>query len=60
MNYFADLQPFAISDHSQELHREVTKLRLEKRLRDSRLPSSRRAHAFIFKRLMPRRVRSAA
>jgi hypothetical protein len=60
MNYFADLQPSAIRDHNQELLREVSRLRLEKRLRDNRQPRSGRAFAVIFERLMPRRARPAA
>jgi hypothetical protein len=60
MNYFADLQPTAIRDHNQELLREVSRLRLEKRLRDNRQPRSGGALAFAFERLMPRRERPAA
>jgi hypothetical protein len=51
MNYLADLQPSAIRDHNQELLREMSRLRLEKRLRDNRLPRSGGAFAFIFESL---------
>jgi hypothetical protein len=53
MNYFADLEPFAIRDHNEEVLREVRKLRLEKRLRDNCQPKSGRVGTFIFQRLMP-------
>jgi hypothetical protein len=53
MNYFADLEPFAIRDHNEEVLREVSKLRLEKCLRDNCQPKSGRVGTFIFKRLMP-------
>jgi hypothetical protein len=53
MSYFADLEPFAIRDHNQEVLREVRKLRLEKRLRDNRQPKSGRVGTFIFRKLMP-------
>ena len=50
MNYFADLEPFANRDHNQELHKVVSKLRLEKRLRDN---LKLRTGRLIFERLMP-------
>jgi hypothetical protein len=53
MTYFAGLEPFAIMAHNEELLREVSKLRLEKRLRDKRQPRSGRAFAFIFERVRP-------
>ena len=59
MNYFADLQPSAIRDHNQELLLVVSRLRLEKHLRDNGQPRSGRTLAFIFERLMPRRERPA-
>jgi hypothetical protein len=59
MNYFAEPQTSAIRDHNQELLREMSRLRFEKRLRDNRLPRSGGAFAFIFERLIPRRARPA-
>ena len=53
MSYFADLEPFVIRAHNQELINEVSKLRLEKRLWDNHHPRSGHAFAFIFERLMP-------
>jgi hypothetical protein len=53
MSYFADLEPFVIRAHNQELINEVSKLRLEKRLWDNHQPRSGHAFAFIFERLMP-------
>ena len=53
MSYFAGLEPFAIRCHNQEILREVSKLRLEKRLRDQHQPRSGRAFTLIFKRLTP-------
>lgn len=60
MSYFADLEPCVIRDHNEGLLREMSKLRLEKRLRDNRQSRSGRAYAFILKRLMMRRARPAA
>jgi hypothetical protein len=53
MSYFADLEPFVIRAHNQELINEVSKLRLEKHLRDNHRPRSGRAFAFIFERMKP-------
>ena len=53
MTYFAGLEPFAIRAHNEEVLEEVSRLRLEKRLREDRQPRSGRPHAFIFKRLKP-------
>ena len=53
MTYLTDLQPFAIRSRNEEVLKEVSKLRLEKRLRDNRRPRSGRAYALIFERLMP-------
>jgi hypothetical protein len=53
MSYFADLEAFVIRAHNQELINEVSKLRLEKHLRDNHQPRSGRAFAFIFERLRP-------
>ena len=53
MSYFAGLEPYAIRCHNQEILREVSKRRLEKRLRDQHQPRSGRAYAFIFEQLMP-------
>ena len=36
MTYYAGFELFAIRDHNEEMLREVSKLRLEKRLRDNR------------------------
>jgi hypothetical protein len=53
MTYYAGFAPFAIRDHSEEVLREVSRLRLEKRLRENRQPKSGRVGTFIFQRLMP-------
>jgi hypothetical protein len=53
MCYCAELENFAIRDHNQEIQREVSRLSLEKRLRDQRQPWSSRAFTFVFRRLMP-------
>jgi hypothetical protein len=52
MIYFAGFEPFAIRDHNRELLNEVSKLRLENRLRDSRQPRSGRLFALSFRRLL--------
>ena len=53
MTYYADFGLFATRRHNEEVLREVSKLRLEKRLRKRCQPRSCRAYAFIFERLMP-------
>jgi hypothetical protein len=53
MTYLTDLQPFAIRSRNEEVLKEVSKQRLEKRLRDNRQPRSGRAYVLIFERLMP-------
>jgi hypothetical protein len=60
MTYYAGFEPFTVKEHNEEVFREVSRLRLEKRLRDNRQPRSARVGTFIFQRLMslPRRGRS--
>ena len=53
MCYFAELESLAARGHTQELQREVSRLRLEKRLRDQRQPWSSRVFTFFFRQLMP-------
>jgi hypothetical protein len=49
MTYLTDLQPFAIRSRNEEVLEEVSKQRLEKRLRDNRQPRSGRAYALILR-----------
>ena len=53
MTYFADFHPFAIRARNEEVLEEVSRLGLEKRLRDNRQPRSGRAYALIFERHQP-------
>ena len=53
MTYFTTLEPFTIRAHNQEVLREVRKLRLEKRLRETRQPRSDRRFALDFRRMRP-------
>jgi hypothetical protein len=53
MSYFADLEPFVIRAHNQELINEVSKLRLEKRLRENRRPRPSWRLARSFRRMKP-------
>jgi hypothetical protein len=56
MTHDAGFGPFAIRDHNEEVLREVSKLRLEKRLRENRRPRPSRRLALAFRRvlLLPR------
>ena len=49
---FAELENFATRGHTQELQREVSRLRLGKRLRNQRQPWSSRAFTLVFRQLM--------
>jgi hypothetical protein len=53
MSYFADLEAFVIRAHNQELINEVSKLRLEKRLRENRRPRPSWRLARSFRRMKP-------
>jgi hypothetical protein len=53
MSYFADLEAFVIRAHNQELINEVSKLRLEKRLRENRRPRPSWRLALAFRRMLP-------
>lgn len=53
MTYYAGFAHFTVKNHNEEVLREVSRLRLEKRLRDNRQPKSGRVGTFIFQRLMP-------
>ena len=52
MNYFAGYHHYAIQEHNERLRREMSTLRLEKRLRENRKPQSTRSFAFISRRLL--------
>ena len=52
MNYFTTLELFVIRDHNEEVLGEVSKLRLEKRLRENRQPRSGRRFALSFRRML--------
>ena len=53
MTYYAGFGFFAIRDHNEEVLREVSKLRLEKRLRENRRPRPSWRLALAFRRKMP-------
>jgi len=53
MTYYAGFGPFAIRDHNEEMLREVSKLRLEKRLRETRKPQSGQHFAYTLRRMLP-------
>ena len=53
MTYGASFAPFAIRDHNEEVLREVSKLRLEKRLRETRQPQSGQHFAYTLRRMLP-------
>jgi hypothetical protein len=53
MTYYAGFEPITVKDHGEEVLTEVSRLRLEKRLRENRQPRSGRVGTFIFQRLMP-------
>jgi hypothetical protein len=53
MTYYAGFAPFAIRDHTEEVLREVRKLRLEKRLRENRRPRPSWRFALAFRRMLP-------
>jgi hypothetical protein len=61
MTYYAGFGPFTIRDTNEEVLREVSKLRLEKRLRETRQLRSGRSYALTFRRMLalPRRGRNA-
>jgi hypothetical protein len=53
MTYYAGFEPFTVKDHNEEVFKEVSRLRLEKQLRENQQPRSGRAFALIFERLKP-------
>ena len=53
MTYYAGFAPLVIRDHNEEVLSEVIKLRLEKRLRETRQPRSDRRFALDFRRMRP-------
>jgi hypothetical protein len=53
MTYYAGFAPFAIRDHNEEVLREVSKLRLEKRLREDRRPRPSWRFALAVRRMLP-------
>ena len=53
MTYYAGFGPFAIRDHNEDVLREVRKLRLEKRLRESSRPRPGWRFALAFRRMLP-------
>jgi hypothetical protein len=61
MIYYAGFEPFAIKHHNEGVLKEVSKLRLEKRLRESRQPRSGRSFTLTFKGMLAlkRRGRNA-
>ncbi len=54
MTYYAGFGSFAIRDHNEEILGEVRKLRLEKRLRETRQPQSGQHFAYTVRRILPR------
>lgn len=53
MTYYAGFEPLGIRDHNEEVLREVSKLRLEKRLREAQEARSGRRFAIPFRRMLP-------
>jgi hypothetical protein len=53
MTYYASFETFAIRDHNEEVLSEVSKLRLEKRLRENRRPQPSWRFALALKRMLP-------
>ena len=53
MTHYADFGPFAIRDHNEEVLREVSKLRLEMRLREARQPQSGQHFVYTLRRMLP-------
>ena len=51
MTYYAGFGPFPNRDRNEEVLREVSKLRLEKRLRENRRPQA--GWRFTFIRMLP-------
>jgi hypothetical protein len=52
MMYYASFDPLAIREHNGGVLKEVSKLLLEKRLRDNRQPLSGRPFAFTLRRIL--------
>ena len=52
MTYCASFEPFAIRNHNEEMFREVSDLRLEKRLRRASQPRYGRRFALPFRRML--------
>jgi hypothetical protein len=53
MTYYAGFEHFTIRDHNEEVRREVSKLRLEKRLRETRQPQSGQHLVYTLRRILP-------
>jgi hypothetical protein len=54
MTYCVGVEPFTLRDHNEEVLREVSKLRLEKRLREARQPQSGQHFVYTSRRMLPR------
>jgi hypothetical protein len=53
MIYYAGFELFTIRARNEEVLREVSKLRLEKRLREARQPQSGHHFAHTLRRMLP-------
>ena len=53
MTYYAGFEHLTIRDHNEEVRREVSKLRLEKRLRETRQPQSGQHFPYTLWRMLP-------
>ena len=53
MTYYAGFEHFTIRDHTEDVLREVSKLRLEKRLRETRQPQSGQHFVYTLRRMLP-------
>ena len=52
MSYFAGFNHYVVQEHNERLRKEMSALRLEKRLREYRKPRSTRPFAFLRRRLL--------
>ncbi len=53
MSYYSDFDPYFIRERNEELRREVSTYRLEKRLRQNREPRSGRFVVFVSRATLP-------
>jgi hypothetical protein len=53
MNHYMDFDPYVIRERNHQMHREVSSLRLEKRLREDRGPSGSRIVVFTRRSVLP-------